>query len=133
MLTMFRTIGATGVGAGTSVVPWKEWGHFLEEFHKAHKGWLTLFETTDHETRESARTGESVLESIVFDTEDELHPRINVTVRNGNKIFKHILYMPSRVVWHTSDGGLREALEIETVNTTTVARFRPQSGPLPAI
>lgn len=133
MFTMFKTIGALGAGVGTSAVPCEAWGDFLVEFSKTHTNWLTILETADHGTSETVQTLEGVLESIEFDLEDERHPRINVTVREGNKTFKHILYLPSRVVWHTSDGGMRETLEVETVNTTTVVHFRPRNSSLPVI
>jgi hypothetical protein len=126
VFTMFKTIGAAGVGSGSSVVPVSEWGAFLSEFDKAHKAWLTEIQTRDHETQETVSIPGTFLDSIELDLEDERHPRINLSVRDGNKIFKHILYEPSHLVWHTSSGGMLEILEIETVNTTTIVRFAPQ-------
>jgi len=38
------------------------------------------------------------LQSIELDLEDEKNPRINVTVQEDNKLLKHILFRPSRLV-----------------------------------
>jgi hypothetical protein len=85
--------------------------------------------TTDLETGESARSLDMRLQSIDFDLEDEKNPRINVTATLDNKTFTHVLFLPSHVVFHTSDG--EEWLEIETVNTRTEVRIRTGSKARP--
>jgi hypothetical protein len=46
-----------------------------------------------------------------------------VIVRLDNKILKHILFRPSRLILHESAGG-EESLEVETINTRTRIHFR---------
>ena len=57
-----------------------------------------------------------------LDLEDAKTPRINVIVEIGNKVFKHILFMPSQVI--LSIGGGDEALHIDSVNTSTTVHVR---------
>ena len=59
-----------------------------------------------------------------LDLEDEKNPRINVIVRSDNKVFKHILFLPSHLILHSSHDG-QESLEIETINTTTRVHLQP--------
>ena len=125
---MCMTVQNHNVGEATSVVPKAEWNNYLSEFSRTHQGWLTRLETADRVTKEKVESHEMSLRSIELDLEDEKHPRINVTVHIDNKDFKHILYLPSRLVVHQSEGGWRESLEIETVNTHTVVRVRPQAS-----
>jgi hypothetical protein len=120
-------------GASTSIVPKEEWTGFLEEFGKTHCRWLTRIETNDHGTGEIVATQEMPLQSIELDLEDEKNPRINVAVRIDNKIFKHILFRPSRLILHTVAGGWRDLLEVETVNTTTRVHLRPHEEEVPVI
>jgi hypothetical protein len=111
----------------TSGIPKEEWAAFLGEFGDAHEGWLTTLETTDHVTQETAESQDMPLKFIELDLEDEKNPRINVVVRMDNKILKHILFRPSRVVLHAYRDG-RESLEVETINTTTRVHVRPQGN-----
>jgi hypothetical protein len=101
-----------------------QWDPFLEAFGRLHHGWPTRIETKDTVTREEVVSHESPLESIELDLEDERNPRINVTVKLDNKLVKHILFLPSRVVHRTY--GNEESIEIETLNTETTIYVRPR-------
>jgi len=64
-------------------------------------------------------------ESIELDLEDQRNPRINVTGKFDNKTVKHILFLPSRLVFRSTPEG-EESLEIETLNTKTTVHVRPR-------
>jgi len=121
---MCMPVKNSSIGSASSVVPMKEWNGFLEDFSRAHKGWMTTLETADWVTNETVESHEMPLQSIELDLEDEKNPRINVSVQIDNKTFKHILFLPSHMVMHTSEGGWRESIEIETLNTTTKVHLR---------
>ena len=104
-------------------VPAAEWSGFLEAFSQQHHGWRVCLETYDLVTRERVFSSETPLESIDLDLEDEKNPRINVIVRLDNKVIKHILFRPSRLLLQSADGG-DESLRIETVNTETAVHVR---------
>ena len=110
--------------AGTNISP-DEWGSFLDNFNVRYRGWLTRFETYDVVTGERVVSQELPLRSIELDLEDEKNPRINVTVQEDNKLLKHILFRPSRLVLLSSIDDQEQVLLVETVNTKTNARFRP--------
>lgn len=99
-------------------VPSAEWSGFLEAFSQQHRGWRVCLETYDLVTRERVFSSETPLESIALDLEDEKNPRINVIVRLDNKVLKHILFRPSRLLLQ-SNVGRDPSLGIETVNTET--------------
>jgi len=120
-------------GSATTIIPKEEWSDFLKDFSRMHEGWLTTLETNDLVTREIVESHETPLQSIELDLEDEKNPRINVIVRLDNKELKHILFLPSHMTLETSEGGWRESLDIETVNTKTRIRLRPQGELLPVI
>ena len=122
---MCMTVKNDGAASANSVVPREEWNGFLQDFSRAHKGWLATLETADTVTKEIVETHEMSFQSIELDLEDEKHPRINVSVHTDNKTFKHILFLPSHMVLHTLEGGWRDSLEIETLNTTTKVHLRP--------
>jgi hypothetical protein len=103
-------------------VPRNEWGEFLRNFTAQHQGWRARIQTYDLQTNETVMSGESPLQVIELDLEDEKAPRINVVVEKGNKVIKYILYMPSQVIF--SFGGGDEALHIESVNTSTTIHVR---------
>jgi hypothetical protein len=105
-----------------------EWNRFLDAFNTRHHGWLAQLETHDLETREKVVSREMPLESIDLDLEDEKNPRIDVTVHDGNKIIKHILFRPSRLVSSSSDHDQDVSLRVETVNTETTVRIRAPLG-----
>jgi hypothetical protein len=106
---------------GTSISP-REWGRFLDTFSARYRGWQVQLETYDVVTRERVFSHEMPLESIELDLEDEENPRINLTVHDGNKLIKHILFRPSRLVSVSSDQ--EQSLLVDTVNTETTVRFR---------
>jgi hypothetical protein len=83
-------------------------------------------ETKDTVTDELVVSQEHPLESMELDLEDERNPRINVTVKLDNKLVKHILFLPSRMVLRTSSVDSEESLEIETLNTETTVHMRPR-------
>lgn len=109
--------------APTSIPP-AEWHHFLHTLSRQYRGWLVQLETHDLVTRERVFSHEMPLESIELDLEDKENPRINVTVHDGNKVIKHILFRPSRLVSASSDQGQSLNLLVDTVNTETMVRFR---------
>ena len=111
----------------TSVSP-DEWSSFLGTFNDRHHGWLVQLETYDVVTREKVVSREMPLQSIELDLEDEKNPRINVTVQDDNKVIKHILFRPSRLVVAPSDDGQEQLFQVETVNTETTIRLR---APIP--
>ena len=113
-------------GGSTSVIPPEDWGPFLESFGRSHHGWLTRMETKDTVTQEWVMSHELPLESLELDLEDERNTRINVTVKLDNKLVKHILFLPSRMVLRTSSLDSEESLEIETLNTDTIVHVRPR-------
>jgi hypothetical protein len=112
----------------TSIPP-SEWGSFLDRFNARYHGWLVQLETYDVVTREKVVSQEMPLESIELDLEDKKNPRINVTVHDGNKVIKHILFRPWRLVSLSSDRDQEQSLQVDTVNTETVVRFR---APVPS-
>ena len=113
-------------GESASVIPPAEWGPFLESFGRSHDGWLTRLETKDTVTQERVVSHESPLQSVELDLEDVRNARINVVVKLDNKIVKHILFLPSRVILRTSGSSREESLEIETLNTETTVYVRPR-------
>lgn len=110
-------------------IPLDQWSEFLEEFSRRHQGWLISLETHDHETGETVTSRAKPLESIEFDLEDKNNPRINVTVKEGNKVIKHILFRPTLVALHLAANGAEEGLRIESQNTSTTVRFRAATLP----
>ena len=110
-------------------IPHEQWGKFLETFSRQHRGWLIRLETHDRVTGEDVVSQETPLESIELDLEDEKNPRINVIVQLDNKVIKHILFLPSRLVLRSSQDG--QELRIETLNTETTVHFRAPA-PLPS-
>lgn len=133
MRSRSRTHKTRDAGSATSVIPRGEWGGFLATFGRLHRGWLTRLETNDRVTEETVTSQEMPLQSIELDLEDEKNPRINVSVKLDNKELKHILFLPSRLVLRSREGGRVESLEVETVNTETTVYFRPQEDSLPVI
>ena len=105
-----------------------EWDRFLNILNTRYHGWLAQLETHDLETREKVISRELPLESIALDLEDEKNPRINVTVHDGNKVIKHILFRPSRLVSSSSDHDQDVSLRVDTVNTETTVRIRAPLG-----
>jgi hypothetical protein len=102
----------------------EEWNSFLNTFNIRHRGWLVRLETFDLVTREKVVSHEMPLQSIELDLEDQKNPRINVTVHDGNKVIKHILFRPSRLGSLSSDHDQEQLLQVETANTETTVRFR---------
>lgn len=126
-----RTQKTKGAGSAASVVPRADWNAFLAMFGRLHRGWLTRLETNDRVTQETVVSQEMPLQSIELDLEDEKNPRINVSVRLDNKELKHILFLPSRLVLRSFEGGRVESLQVDTVNTETTVYFRSQEDPPP--
>jgi hypothetical protein len=110
-------------GVSTFKVPPDEWSEFLETFSRGHRGWLVQLETHDLITEEKVVSRETPLELIELDLEDEKNPRINLTVHLDNKVIKHVLFLPSQLVYKSSKDG-QESLQVETINTKTAVRFR---------
>ena len=111
-------------------IPRKKWGQFLETFSRRHHRWPVNVETHDRVTGENVVLQETPLESVVLDLEDEKNPRINVIVQLDNKVIKHILFLPSGLVFEASNDGHVQSLRIETVNTETTLHLRePASLP----
>jgi hypothetical protein len=133
MRSRSKTQKTKDAGSATSVIPRAEWGGFLATFGRLHRGWLTRLETNDRVTEETVTSQEMPLQSIELDLEDEKNPRINVSVKLDNKELKHILFLPSRLVLRSRQGGRVESLEVETVNTETTVYFRPQEDSLPVM
>ena len=109
-----------------SVIPPQDWGAFLETFGHSHPAWLTRIETEDTVTEERVISSEMSFESIELDLEDQRNPRINVTGKFDNKTVKHILFLPSRLVFRSATSEGEESLEIETLNTKTTVHVRPR-------
>ena len=112
-------------------IPRERWGEFLETFSRQHHGWIVYVETYDRVTGENVVSRETPLESVALDLEEEKNPRINVIVQLDNKVIKHILFLPSRLVLESSGDGQKQSLRIETVNTDSTIHFRT-SPPLPS-
>jgi len=110
-------------------VPPSEWGSFLNALNAQHFGWLVQLETYDTVTREKVVSQDMPLQSIELDLEDEKNPRINVTVQDGGKVIKHILFRPSSLVSLRSDHEQDLLLQVQTVNTETTLRFRTPARP----
>jgi hypothetical protein len=106
----------------TVKIPRKQWSEFLRNFSAQHRGWRVQIQTHDLKTNETVVSDESPLQEVELDVEDEKNPRINVTVATGNKVFKHILFTPSQLIYSFADGN--EALHIESVNTSTTVHVR---------
>jgi hypothetical protein len=110
-------------------IPAEKWGKFLHTFTHRHHGWLVRLETHDLGTGEDVVSQETPLRSIELDLEDEKNPRINVIVQLDNKIIKHILFQPIRVLFESSENRQEQLLRLETVNTETTIHFRPPAPP----
>ena len=108
----------------TVAIPSEQWSDFLAAFSRRHAGWLVTLDTHDFDTGERVSSEFKSLESIELDLEDASNPRINVLVRSENKEIKHILFRPSRLALHVSRDGTEEAIQIESVNTSTTVRLR---------
>jgi hypothetical protein len=106
-----------------AVIPRREWADFLNGFSRRHKGWIAQLETYDTVTQERVTSPETPLESIALDLEDVTNPRINVTVHLDNKVIKHILFLPSKLVLEQSNDSRSLSLAVDTVNTKTNIRF----------
>ena len=105
-------------------IPREKWGKFLDTFSRQHHRWLIRLETYDLVTGEDVVSQETPLDSIELDLEDEKNPRINVIGQLDNKVIKHILFMPSRLAFTSSENCQQQSLRIETVNTETTIYFR---------
>jgi hypothetical protein len=106
-----------------AAIPPEKWESFLGDFSRRHRGWLVRLQTHDLVTRERVISADMTLLSIDLDLEDEKNPRINVIGQFDNKVSKHILFLPSRLV---SEFEKKEhVLQVETVNTETTIRVRP--------
>jgi hypothetical protein len=110
--------------APATSIPPGEWARFLNTCSARYRGWLVQLETYDLKTRERVASHEMPLNSIELDLEDEKNPRINVTVHDGNKVIKHILFRPSHLVSFSSNQEQAMSFQVETVNTETTVRFR---------
>ena len=106
----------------SSVIPRDDWSSFLQAFSQPRHGWPVELETHDLVTQEIVTSQAMPLRSIELDLEDEKNPRINVLVQLDNKVIKHILFRPSRLVLETTDHG-QQSLRVETINTDTSVRF----------
>jgi hypothetical protein len=112
-----------------SIIPGNEWASFLQAFSGRHAGWLVSMQTHDLETDETVESRFERLESIALDLEDPNNSRINVILRDGNKVFKHILFRPSSLVQEFNHEHNEAALRITTVNTVTTVRLRVAVAP----
>jgi len=122
-----QTKAASATGSG--VVPKRQWRSFLDAFSRDHHGWPVRLETHDRVTDERVVSGETPLESIDYDLEDESNPRINVVVRLDNKIVKHILFLPSKMSFEPPDDLGEAVLHVTTVNTETAIHLRAPEQP----
>jgi hypothetical protein len=102
----------------------QDWAKLLDTLSRQHHGRLIQLETYDLVTGEKVVSQETPLQSIELDLEDERNPRINVIVQLDNKVIKHILFLPSTLVYRSSADGHEQFLRIETVNTETTVHFR---------
>ena len=112
-------------GTPDTEIPRRDWHRFLSAFSRDHDGWRVRLETRDRVTREDVTSEETPLESIDYDLEDVHNPRINVVVRLDNKVIKHILFRPSRMVLRSTGDGRPKCLDVTTVNTETSVHLRP--------
>jgi hypothetical protein len=115
----------------TLEIPRESWGKFLETFSRRHQGWFIRLETSDRVTGEDVFSPETLLESVELDLEDEKSPRINVIARLDNKVFKHILFLPSRLILEWADHDRELSLHVTTVNTETTIWLRASAPPAP--
>jgi hypothetical protein len=116
-----RNKGVKAREGGTEILP-AEWASVLHSWSQRYKGSLVELETYDLVTSERVISGELPLEAIEFDLEDRKNPRINITVHEDNKLLKHILFRPSRLVLFLADH--EESLQVTTVNTDTTVHVR---------
>jgi hypothetical protein len=107
----------------SAAIPRTQWGEFLQSFSREHWRWPAQLETHDLETGETVFSPESLLERIELDLEDERNPRINVVVDLDNKVVKHILFRPSRLILHPAAEN-SESLRIDSIHTVTTVRLR---------
>jgi hypothetical protein len=103
-------------------IPRDDWAEFLDNFTVQHRGWVVETRTHDLVTAETVLSSATPFIRVELDLEDENNPRINLIVQLDNKVIKHILFEPSRLVYESSSGG-QESLRIETVNTATAIQF----------
>jgi hypothetical protein len=107
-----------------STIPQNEWHEFLRAFNDRHAGWLVSIETHDLETGETVTSRFLPLQFVELDLEDEKNPRVNVTVRDGPREIKRVLFRPSEVTVKLSDDRTEEGLRVVSLNTVTTVRFR---------
>jgi hypothetical protein len=105
-------------------IPHAEWEGFLEFFSTTHRRATVWLETYDKETDETVLSRSRALLGVELDLEEERHPRINITLQSDNKVFKHILYLPSRLVVYGTSDGVTVGLRVESVNTSTTLWLR---------
>jgi Family of unknown function (DUF5335) len=105
-------------------VPNEEWKEFLDSFTERHRGWLVRLEIHDLETEENVGSEFLPLHSIELDTEDLKNSRINITVGADDKLVKHVLFRPSRLMLHLSPEGADESLNVQSLKTSTSIYFR---------
>jgi uncharacterized protein Smg (DUF494 family) len=105
-------------------IPPEEWSDFLENFSRKRRGWRLQLETHDVVTNERVISRPMELQSIELDLEDKKNPRININVHYDNKLIKHILFRPSRLILQTSHMDGMEILRVDSVNTNTGVRLR---------
>jgi hypothetical protein len=110
-------------------IPLEQWAEFLESFSRKHRGWLVRLEIHDLQTDEDVGSKYMPLQAIELDTEDADNPRINVIVNSDDKLVKHVLFRPSRLVLSLARNGEDEALNIQSVNTSTTVRLRAAVQP----
>jgi hypothetical protein len=75
----------------TAVVPRKEWNSLLQDFSRAHQGWLATLETADTVNRETVEAYEMSFQSIELNLEDKRNSRINVSVHRQQDFQTHSL------------------------------------------
>jgi len=107
----------------TVTIPRTEWGEFLQSFSRRHAHRPVTLETQDRQTDEDVVSHATPLRAIELDLEDVRNTRINITVESGNKLIKHILFQPSRMVLCFEKGGADKMLLIDSVNTATTLRL----------
>lgn len=110
-------------------IPRETWSKFLQTFSHQHHGRPIQLETHDLVTAEKVLSQEATLKCVELDLEDQNNPRINVIVQLDNKVIKHILFLPSRLMLQSLQGAKSHRLQIETLNTETTLHFR---APVPS-
>ena len=117
-----------GVPADTEIAR-ADWPRFLDEFSRAHEGWLvTVEERSPEESRELVR--EVPLSGLTVEFAAGRPREITILTGPRESEWAHRIVSPAKVRLHRTPEGAEEGIETESENgLRTVIRFRSAAFP----